>query len=362
MKNLLFFFCLTPLQVLAKQFSLGKFLAGAFIGCTALGAWTAQAAPLQAIKSEKITASQIQQALKASTALRWAGGLALSSENPDFGGFSGLLCSDQDHGEKLIAVTDQGNITSFSAIYDAMGHLAAVQTLESLTKGHGQNGFQRLKTETGQKLSLEKTEKDSESLTRTADGTLFVSFERNHRVLFYPQGRVDQAAQRLPLPKSLQNAPDNGGLEAIETLRNGELLILTEALRGKGQNQFQGWVGSLEGQNWRSVVFQSAENFQPTGLTRLSDGRLVSVERVPYIPLIGVRVRLRLLDIEDALAQGTPLAGEELIRLEGPDLADNFEAICSFTGKDKKQHLLILSDDNFNKKYQQTLLMHFVLF
>ena len=61
-----------------------------------------------------------------------------------------------------------------------------------------------------------KNAKDAESLALLPDGGFIVGFEREHHLL------------PCPAPPGLENAPFNGGIEALVALRGGGLLALTE--------------------------------------------------------------------------------------------------------------------------------------
>lgn len=283
--------------------------------------------------------------------LLWRGGLELKSQSAKFGGFSSLLVAE-DLGS-LIATSDDGQWFRAALSYDTEGRLKdlGAASMASIT---GLDGVPL----------RAKQERDSESLARGKDGTLLVSFERNHRVWRYPADPfTDSAApQALPTPKPLTTTFGNGGIEALVSLRGGSLLAITEAqVVSDSENQTAAylWDSTAEDpKSWKRLRFQREGAFKPTGAALMPGGDILVLER-SYSPLIGVAMRLRRIKEAD-IAPGRVLQGEELAVMRPPLAVDNMEGIDVATGPEGEVLVYMLSDDNFSV-LQRTLLLLFEL-
>jgi hypothetical protein len=184
-----------------------------------------------------------------------------------------------------------------------------------------------------------------------------VSFEHKHRIWRYGPQEEPLAGRPTawPKPKGLDQAPDNGGLEAMVALADGRLLALTEE-----QENGAGMAGYLwHGDTWSPVTYRPHVAFRPTAASRLpgSDDLLV-MERA-FQPLSGPRVRLVRIAAGD-IRPGAELRGEELARWGLPLTVDNFEALATRRGLEGETLIYLLSDDNFSL-LQRTLLLMFAL-
>src|SRR5262249_23269011 len=104
--------------------------------------------------------------------LEYLPGFALTRAHRDFGGGAGASLSAD--GGTLTAVADIGVWFRLALRHDASGRLIGV--------AGGESG--RLKDEHGQPLAS-KHVSDAESITRAADGSYYVTFERWHRLWRY---------------------------------------------------------------------------------------------------------------------------------------------------------------------------------
>ena len=280
--------------------------------------------------------------------LLWRGGLELKSRAGQFGGLSSLLVADDQ--KTLIAASDDGQWFRAALTYDAEGRLAGLSAAE-MTPIAGLKGAPL----------RAKEERDAESLARVADGGLFVSFERNHRIWRYPADPFSDGAAptALPTPKPLTTTFGNGGIESLVTLRDGRLLAITEAQvvdEAKNQTAAYLWDFDVETSgDWKALRFQREGNFKPTGAARLPDGDLLVLER-SYRPLIGVAMRLRRIR-ETEIAPGKILKGEELAVIRPPLAVDNMEGIDVKTGSEGEVLIYLLSDNNFSLLQRNLLLL-----
>lgn len=274
--------------------------------------------------------------------LAYLDGLVLTSADPRFGGWSGLLVENG----RLLAVSDTGVWLEASLAFDAEGRLA----------GLTEAGLLPLLDLEGRPLAS-KREADAESLARLADGSLLVGFEQNPRIWRYAS--PTHPAEAWPQPRILEGRRDNGGLEALTYWPDGVVGIL------EGTTELQRVEGfRWDGEGYEEFVYPLSDGFRVTDAAMVphpegGGGELLVVERF-YTPAEGVKVRLQLLD-GGALSE--PMAVLEKQRwgeLLPPRSVDNFEALAVERDAQGRTLVYLLSDDNFNP-LQRTLLLRFEL-
>ncbi|NVJ90119.1 MAG: esterase-like activity of phytase family protein [Methylocystaceae bacterium] len=255
------------------------------------------------------------------TSITW-----LSSTDDRFGGFSALLKSK----DGFISVTDKGQIARFNPTFQKVTLAPLREKNDDPLKG--------------------KSRSDAESLAQGPDGLVWVAFERDHRIVPYnPAGYV--MGKKRHLPKDISVLSKNSGLEAIETLQDGRLVLL-----GEGKNKddkIPMWVqGKKKG--WKKYSLPKEDDFRATGLARLPDGDdLLLLERF-YKPAQGVRSRITLLDAY------TGKRGRRVAEISSPTPVDNFEGISAHKNEAGEIVITLISDDNFSI-LQRTLIMTLVM-
>ena len=271
--------------------------------------------------------------------LDFRGGLALSSPDPRFGGFSALGVSAD--GRRMVALSDRGARLGARLVYDERGHLAGLRNAD-MGAMSGLDGAP-LKG---------KFSTDAEAMSAGVEGEIIVAFERRHRLRRYLPGRA--TPEPLAAPAELDGAPSNGGIEALTLLNDGRLLALTEAF---GSSQaLVGWVSDAGG--WSVLTYGTLPGFHPTGAATLSNGDVVVLEGA--FARQGTDVA-RLVRVDGAaIAPGARLSGSEIAVLKAPLNVDNFEGVAARRGDGGEDLLYIISDDNFRAR-QRTLLMMFAL-
>jgi len=275
--------------------------------------------------------------------LLFHGGLWLKSEDRGFGGLSGLSVEDREGELRILAVTDQGDKLS-----------GRVVMKDDRLSGLDSTSIEPLLTPEARPI-VGKLFGDAESVTRLADGTVLVGFERRHRIWAYGPG-LTGPARVFPTPSWLRDAPSNGGLESLANWPDGRVLAITE--QGKSaRGTFTGFL--LQGGAWATLEFQgSAPGFEPSDATVLPNGDLLVLER-RWSALAPMDLRSRILRVKgDSVKPGAVLQGELLAELRAPLLVENFEGIAAFRGTNGSTRLLVMSDDNFNRA-QRTLLLSF---
>ena len=280
-----------------------------------------------AVKAEALLLDQMPE-----TPARYAAGWALSSENDDFGGFSGLVVSTD--AKTLVAINDKGDW--WQAGFDLHAVAAPTQgTMRGFVPG----------------AVADKSDLDAESLIRFREGFL-VSFEQNHRLEF-----VAEPGEK-PVPANMAaidfgGISSNGGMEAIALLPSGTLLAFAERGLDVG-GRLKAWLVNEDAT--ASVYFEPPANFAPTDAATLPNGDILVLLR-KYSAIEGVAIKVVHLKAGD-VRPGAVMEGAEILHLtpEGP--VDNMEGLDIAILDDDTVRLVMISDDNFNP-LQRTLLMMF---
>ncbi|WP_376096332.1 esterase-like activity of phytase family protein [Roseomonas sp. CCTCC AB2023176] len=164
--------------------------------------------------------------------LRWLGTIVMEAEGT--AGLSGLHVAED---LTLHAVTDIGRWFRARLVLGADG---APLGLEDVAGG-------ALRDPLGRRLGR-GVEGDAECLAALPDGGWLVGFERAHRIWRYP--RLDGPAEVVESPPGLDDAPYNGGLEALAVLSDGRWLAVAERLvpqRGVRATARPGSAGRADG-------------------------------------------------------------------------------------------------------------------
>ena len=287
-------------------------------------------------------------------ALRFLGGLALTSTADKFGAFSGLAVSAD--GKHLLAISDTGEWFSadIARSNDKLSGLSNTRMApvrgndgSILNKGHKWNA-------------------DAEGLN-WSDGRALISFERQMGKLravdlgtkgFFAPARI------LPESKLLNTIRGNRGIESIavppkNSSLAGSLIAIGERVLNGGNHT--GWV--LKGSQINRFFIRRRDDFDITAAEFLPNGDLLLLER-RFSLIRGSAVRLRRIAAVDISAvkskPGMILDGLDLMTADLSHQIDNMEGMAVRTGPDGMPVILLISDDNFNF-FQRTLLLEFAL-
>ncbi len=273
--------------------------------------------------------------------LIYLSGIVMRSDSPDFGGFSGLQVSAD--GARILAVSDKGQWLGAELVFK-----------NARLTGLGGVEMSPLLAEDGRPIRG-KFAVDSESLTAeqpgNLDGPVYVSFEGDHRVLYYPGG-IRGTSIRVPMPPALKRAPSNKGIEAFDRRADGTLIALTEEWLDDRGNQ-RGWLIGKDGP--QNIRLRREGIFDPTDLEFLPDGNLLVLER-RYTLMGGPGMQIRRIKA-DALKPDTVLDGEVLINLAARYGIDNFEGMAVRRNTAGEVIIYLISDNNFNPLQKNLLLM-----
>lgn len=273
--------------------------------------------------------------------LIYRGGIEMLSRSDRFGGLSALGLSAD--GRRMVSISDEGNRFDANLVYSPTGDLTGVTNTEIFTL-----------TGPGAIPLMDKALSDAESMAAGVDGSIIVSFERNHRIWAYPPDQTDP--HPIPLPAEMRNAPANRGIEALTLLNDGSLFALSEGLGRSGASL--AWISNPRG--WSVLLYRTEDNYRPTGAATLPNGDVVVVERY-FTPREGVRARVRRITAAD-IHPGGEVSGELLADLRDPLTVDNFEGIEAIKGPKGETLIFLISDDNFKRLGpQRTLLLMFEL-
>jgi hypothetical protein len=274
-------------------------------------------------------------------ALTLTSAFQLSSRDKRFGGLSGLSIGSDG---RLYAISDQGYWFSAKMIRNENGALINLLDWQ----------IAPLRTPSGTPVSGNL--RDAEALTRATDGSFLVAFENIHRIWRYaaPPLTVKSVPKDVHIPLEISRAPANGGMEGVASLPDGRLLILAEEFANP-DGSFIGWL--MDRDRAVDLSYIPAPGFHVTDCAALDNGDVLVLER-RYVPLGILSARITLVKGDD-LRPGAKLIGKELLNLEQPLAAENYEGIA-VQRTPRGTMIFVVSDDNYSS-FEQTLLLQFLL-
>jgi hypothetical protein len=265
----------------------------------------------------------------------------LDSKDRRFGGLSGLSFGSDG---KLYMVSDRGHWLSAKPVNAPDG------TLLDLVD------WQIAPLIDQKKEPVTGLRSDAEALTRARNGSFLVAFETHHRIWRYaaPPDTFESIPETVTLPKQMQRAPGNGGIEGLASLPNGRLVVLTERF-ANSDGSFKGWL--IDGKTMAQVAYIPADGFNVSDCAALDNGDLLVLER--RYAFFGIFTARVALVHGQSIRPGAKLSGKELLRIEYPLVTENYEGLA-VQQTSAGTMIYLISDDNFNF-FQQTLLVQFRL-
>ncbi len=286
--------------------------------------------------------------------MEFRGGLVLTSSAAEFGGWSGIVLSDD--GRRVLMISDRASWLTGEVQYDGNRPVRLANGVMGEIPGSGG-------------AALRGRDRDSEAVT-LLDGTLtrgsvLIAFERNHRIGRYPLGErgLGTPAGFLKMPADARRMSSNKGLEAVCAVRSGPLrgaiLAFAEEFHDEVRNH-TGWIwlGGIGGDPQR-IGLTNIGDFAVTDLAALPDGNLVVLER-KFRWLEGIKMRLRLVKAA-TVKPGAILEGEVLMEADMSSEIDNMEGLAVSRDARGQTVLTLVSDNNFNAMLQRTILLQFAM-
>jgi len=321
--------------------TLNLLIAAACAGGTPVGPVAAAPVPLEIRYSAVPFKLDDPQALEVGR-LIWRGGISMTANSRNFGGWSDLVVSPDNR--TLTSISDTGPWFTATIERDGKGNLT----------GLGNATIGPMRDLKGQPL-LDKEWSDAEGMASLPDGSWLVSFERHHRIWHYPT--LDGTPTAINLPPGFERQPDNGGVETLTVLRDGRIVAISEEYTLR-PNAAVGWIGKPIGPDrylWDMFEYMKIPRFNPTAIRELPDGSFVVLERA-FDYLRGIRVRVMQFP-GSALKPDAVIDAEELARLASPYAVDNLEGLAATVGEHGETLLWMISDDNFNPLQRNLLLL-----
>jgi hypothetical protein len=280
--------------------------------------------------------------------LEFRGGLELTSDYREFGGFSALRMAAD--GEHFVSLTDKGYWLTGRIVYDR-GRPAGVTDAEMAP----------LLGPDGRPLEA-RGWYDTESLAEQ-DGVFYVGIERVNRIVRFDFAKngVRARAAVVPTPPSMATLPNNKGLEALAFAPRGSKLAGTLiAFSERGLDA----AGNLKafligGPTPGEFSVLRSDDFDISDATVLSAGSLLLLERRFSLLRGGIAMRLRRIELSD-IKPGALVDGPVLFFADMGYQIDNMEGIAVHRTPAGEVILTLVSDDNFSL-LQRTILLQFRL-
>ena len=285
--------------------------------------------------------------------LNFRGGLVLTAPGePNFGGWSGFVLDDD--GKSFIAVSDSGVWLKGAIRYQS----AAPMAIDNARMGP-------LLASDGRPLKRAR-DRDAEAMALVSgiagQGQLQIAFEQNARIARYEVTAGGLSASRglLEKPAKARAMRRNGGFEAMTVMKGGPFagstVAIAERLYDQNRNH-TGWIwtnGTI-----KSFALTNIGDFDITDIASLNDGSLFVLER-RFRWLEGVKMRIRRLSVAE-LGPGKTAEGDILIEANLENEIDNMEGLAVTRAANGEILLTAISDDNFNRYLQRTVLLQFAL-
>ncbi|WP_262693528.1 esterase-like activity of phytase family protein [Kordiimonas aquimaris] len=266
--------------------------------------------------------------------MRYAGGWVLSSTAESFGGFSGLMVDAE--AQRLLAISDKGEW--WQAAFDARSNTPPSDSVMLPYENDAD--------------AVSKIDLDAESIVSFGSDIL-VSFEQRHRLEQVSVPGEEARLSSFMLDVTFDGVSNNGGMEAIAVLANGQLLAFAE--RGLDQlGRLKAWLSN--GAVTEALSFKPPVNFAPTDAATLPNGDVLVLLR-QYSAIDGVAIKVHHIRRGDILP-GAILEGVEVLHITPKLSVDNMEGLDVVALDEDTVRLVMISDDNFNP-LQRILLMMF---
>jgi hypothetical protein len=251
------------------------------------------------------------------------GALNMAAEHPLLGGLSALEMAED--GASMVALSDRGAVFRADISRDDTGQITRVDLIqaEELLGRNGRRG--------------PWAARDSEGLAMAEDGTLFLSFEGDHRVARYLGDGISEALPPHPDFAALQA---NAALEALAIDAAGQLYAVPE---DPGSEVLSFPVYRFADGSWdRTLSVPRIGRFLAVGADFDDLGRFYLLER-DFSLFFGFAARIRRFTVTE-----TGLANEVTLLTTRYGQFSNLEGLSLWRNAAGRIVASMVSDDNFS--------------
>jgi hypothetical protein len=263
--------------------------------------------------------------------LEQVGFLNIDRNEKDYGGFSGLVISNE--GTEALVVTDK----SFFFVLELRRNENDVLTGYSvIRKG-------RILSSKGEHLNGRNT--DSESIVIDKNNNYYISFESNHRIMMH--AKVEGKGVFVPKHPMFRKLSVNKGIEALAIDADNRLIAIPEK-PPSGISDIP--IFRLQNDEWEIVKYVKInDNFLVTDAEILPEGLLLILER-KFSWTQGFKTRFRLISL-DKFDNKEPVT----VFTSTANQFDNLEGVTLWRDKNGEMRILTVSDDNFHPLQQSEI-------
>ncbi len=280
-------------------------------------------------------------------ALRFRGGLVLTSTHREFGGVSAIRMNAD--GARFVALTDKGYWLRARIVMRDSAPIAIADAEIAPMLGPD-----------GRHVGTRRGWYDTEALADDG-GTFYVGIERAHEILRFDYGKdgVRARGQPIPVPPAVKALPHNRGIECLVMPPKGQPLAGTLiAISERGLDPAGNILGFLIGPQAGSFTVKRTDEFDVSDCALTPRGDLLLLER-RFSWTRGLAIRIRRVPLA-RVAPRAVLDGPEVIFADMGYQIDNFEGLAVHRSADGATVLTLISDDNFSA-LQRTVLLQFTL-
>ena len=263
--------------------------------------------------------------------LEQVGFLNIDRNEKDYGGFSGLVISNE--GTEALVVTDKSFFFVLELRRDENDNLIGYSVIR---KG-------RILSSKGEHLNGRNT--DSESIVIDKNNNYYISFESNHRIMMH--AKVEGKGVFVPKHPMFRKLSVNKGIEALAIDADNRLIAIPEK-PPSGISDIP--IFRLQNDKWEIIKYVKInDNFLVTDAEILPEGLLLILER-KFSWTQGFKTRFRLISL-DKFDNKEPIT----VFTSTANQFDNLEGVTLWRDKNGEMRILTVSDDNFHPLQQSEI-------